>query len=124
MNIQKPGRAWGVARTLDGESACDVEEKERNDAYPQKINVSENIRLATVPPVSATSIPAMTMFVNVEVKRRNAKMKRNIKAPCKRFISIKYCFGGPGYRSRLSDPFMKRRTYPLVHRTSGLCISV
>jgi hypothetical protein len=43
--------------------------------------VSENIRLAMVPPVSATSIPAITMFVNVEVKRRNAKIKRNIKAP-------------------------------------------
>jgi hypothetical protein len=86
MKIQKPGRVWGVARTLDGELACDVEEEGRNDAYPEKINVSENIRFAMVPPVSATSIPAMTVFVNVDVKRRNARMKRNIKAPCKHIL--------------------------------------
>jgi len=33
----------------------------------------------------------MAMFVNVEVKRRKAKMKRNIKAPCKSYVSIKFC---------------------------------
>jgi hypothetical protein len=59
-------------------------------AYPQKIDVKENIRFSTVPPVSATSIQAMTIFVNVEAKRRNAKMKGAIKAPCELYFSIKF----------------------------------
>jgi hypothetical protein len=29
MKIQKPGRFWGVARTLDGELACDAKEERR-----------------------------------------------------------------------------------------------
>jgi hypothetical protein len=110
MKIQKPGRFWGVARTLDGELACDAKD-ERRDACPQKINISENIRLAIVPPISAISIPAMTMFVNVEVKR-NAKMKRNIKAACKRRVSIKSCSEGPRVSKQTLGAFHEKEDIP------------
>ena len=63
MKIQNPGRVEGPAKT------------------PQKIKVKENIKLATFPPVSGVSIPAMTRLVKVEVKRRKVQMNRNIKPP-------------------------------------------
>src|SRR5947208_15058670 len=63
MKIQKPGNAVGDVRT------------------PQKTRQSENIKLAILPPVSASSIAAMTMCAKVEVKIRNMKMSRNMRAP-------------------------------------------
>ena len=59
MKIQKPGKELGVART------------------PQKTKQSENIKLARLPPVSADSMPAMTMCVKVEVNNKNIQVKRN-----------------------------------------------
>jgi len=63
MKIQKPGRMSGEART------------------PQKIRVMENISWATLPPVSAVSIPAIIMSVKVQVKRRKVQIRRNMRAP-------------------------------------------
>lgn len=45
---------------------------------PQKIRQRENMRDAIPPPPSAVSIPAITMFVNVEANIRNANTKRNM----------------------------------------------
>ena len=63
MKIQNLGKAEGLART------------------PQKMRVREKSKLAMLPAVSADSIPAMTIEVNVEVKRRNSWQKRKKRAP-------------------------------------------
>lgn len=63
IKIQKPGSWEGVART------------------PQKIRHREKSKLAMLPPVSASSIPAIIICANVEVKRRKDRINRNIKAP-------------------------------------------
>ena len=63
MKIQKWGKTEGEAKT------------------PQKTSVSENIKFAMLPAVSAVSIAATTMVVNVDVKRRNSHMRRNIRPP-------------------------------------------
>lgn len=61
IKIQNPGRAVGLART------------------PQKMRQRENIRLATFPAFSAESMPAMMKSVKVDVKRRKAQMKANMR---------------------------------------------
>lgn len=63
MKIQKRGILSGVART------------------PQKIRQREKIRLAMLPPVSARSIPAITMWAKVDVNRRKVQISKNIRAP-------------------------------------------
>ena len=47
----------------------------------QKIKDSENIRLAMLPAVSAVSMAATVMSVNVEANMRNAQSSRNISPP-------------------------------------------
>lgn len=49
--------------------------------YPQKIKVSENNICATLPAVSAVSIPATTICVNVDVNIRKTQTNKNISAP-------------------------------------------
>lgn len=76
MKIQKPGRVAGVARTLRGLVSMGfwglcVAWMEM--AYPQKINVREKRSCAMFPAVSADSIPATTMSVNVDVKSKNTQ---------------------------------------------------
>jgi lipopolysaccharide export system protein LptC len=45
------------------------------------MRVSENIRLATLPPVSAVLLKAMIMWANVEVNMRKIQTKRKNNAP-------------------------------------------
>lgn len=63
MKIQKPGRAVGDART------------------PQKMRQRENMRLATFPAVSQSSMPAMMKSVKVDVNIRKAQTKANMRPP-------------------------------------------
>ena len=63
MKIQKRGKTLGLART------------------PQKTRVKENMSCAMLPPVSAVSMAAITMVVNVDVKRRNSQISKNIRPP-------------------------------------------
>lgn len=49
--------------------------------HPQNTRVSENIKLARFPAVSALSIPATTAIANVDEKRRNISKKRKTWAP-------------------------------------------
>jgi len=52
-----------------------------DDKTPQKTRHNEKRRLATLPPFSAESIPAITMLVNVDVNIKNAQMNRNMRPP-------------------------------------------
>jgi len=58
MNIQKRGKVVGEART------------------PQKMRLREKSRLARLPPVSASAMPAIIMLVKVLVNKRNCQTKR------------------------------------------------
>lgn len=55
--------------------------REDDLTYPQKINESENIRFVIFPAISAVSIPAITIFVNVPAKIKNVRINKNISAP-------------------------------------------
>lgn len=86
MKIQKPGRAVGLARTLPGcvsthTATLEADVYESEGAYPQKIRQSENMSCATLPAVSAESMPAIIMSVKVLVKIKNIQMYKNISPP-------------------------------------------
>ena len=81
MKIQNPGRAVGLARTLEFLLVMDLNVAEASETYPQKINVKEKSSWAMFPAVSAVSMPAIIMSVKVEVKIKNTQTKRNISAP-------------------------------------------
>ncbi len=70
MKIQNPGSAVGLCRT------------------PLKVNIRENMSVATLPAVSASGIAAMIMCANVEVNTRNSITKSNIKA----LVSLSWFF--------------------------------
>jgi hypothetical protein len=57
---------------------CLVLRKGRKDTYPQKISDREKRSWAKLPPVSADSIPAMTMELKVELNIRNSHRRRNM----------------------------------------------
>lgn len=81
MKIQKPGRAVGLARTLEYLLVMDLKAAEASETYPQKIRVKEKSSWARFPAVSAVSMPAIIMSVKVEVKTKKTQTKRNISAP-------------------------------------------
>lgn len=55
---------------------------------PQKTRVSEKQRLAMLPPVSASGIPAITMVAKVEANNKKTRIKRNIRAPRSATVSV------------------------------------
>lgn len=60
IKIQNPGMAVGLTRT------------------PQKTRVREKQSWAMFPPVSACSIPAITMELNVELNMRKIRISKNM----------------------------------------------
>jgi hypothetical protein len=60
MKIQKPGSAVGVWNT------------------PLKVNVSENMRVATLPAVSASGRAAMSMWAKLDAKTKNCIRRRRM----------------------------------------------
>ena len=59
---------------------CHLQARRRKEkTHPQKIKVMEKKSWAMFPAVSAVSIPATIRLVKVDVKSKNAQMKRNIR---------------------------------------------
>ena len=61
MKIQKRGKTKGPAR------------------IPQNIRVNKNKRFPIFPPVSAVSMAAITILVNVDINSKNSQTRRNIR---------------------------------------------
>lgn len=80
MNIQKPGSAVGVARTLL-EVRNDNHKDMCRQTHPQNTRQNENSSCAMFPPVSGCSIPAITIELKVDVNSRNSSISRNIVPP-------------------------------------------
>lgn len=68
--IQNPGMALGPAKT------------------PQNTSDSMKAKLAMLAPVSAVSTAAIAMWANVEVKSKNERMYKNIRAPRSWTLSV------------------------------------
>lgn len=60
---------------------CSRQNQERENTDPQKTRQSENSNCAICPPVSGSSIPAITMMVKVDVNIMNSRISRNIVPP-------------------------------------------
>ena len=74
------GEGGGGGEDTDGEFQYTIG-RGWGRTYPQKIRVREKSSCAMFPAVSAVSIPATTISVNVEVKIRNAQTSKNIRPP-------------------------------------------